>query len=85
MLTTEEKHEIEEAIRLVPVRKAAGLEALKIVQEHRRWISDESLHDVAECLIRKHHPPTECVAGLVPFEQVDLMFRVRELHRDCKI
>ena len=48
MLTTEEKHEIEEAIRLVPVRKAAGLEALKIVQEHRRWISDESLHDVAE-------------------------------------
>ena len=48
MLTAEEKHEIEEAILLVPVRKAAGLEALKIVQEHRRWISDESLKDIAE-------------------------------------
>jgi NADH-quinone oxidoreductase subunit E len=48
MLTVEEKHEIEKAISLVPVRKAAGIEALKIVQEHRRWISDESLRDVAD-------------------------------------
>src|SRR5918993_290041 len=48
MLTTEEKYEIEKAISQVPVRKAAGIEALKIVQEHRRWISDESLKDVAE-------------------------------------
>ena len=48
MLTTEEKYEIEQAISQVPVRKAAGIEALKIVQEHRRWISDESLKDVAE-------------------------------------
>jgi NADH-quinone oxidoreductase subunit E len=48
MLTAEEKHEIEKAISMVPVRKAAGIEALKIVQEHRRWISDESLRDVAD-------------------------------------
>jgi NADH-quinone oxidoreductase subunit E len=48
MLTAKEKVEIEKAISLVPVRKAAGIEALKIVQEHRRWISDETLHDVAE-------------------------------------
>lgn len=47
MLSPEEIHEIEHAISLVPVRKAAGIEALKIVQEHRRWVSDESLHDVA--------------------------------------
>ena len=47
MLTTEEKHEIDEAIRLVPVRKAAGIEAMKIVQEHRKWLSDESLGDIA--------------------------------------
>ena len=47
MLTTEEKIEIEHAISLVPVKKAAGIEALKIVQEHRRWISDESLRDIA--------------------------------------
>jgi NADH-quinone oxidoreductase subunit E len=48
MLSAEEKIEIEKAISLVPVRKAAGIEALKIVQEHRRWISDESLQDVAD-------------------------------------
>jgi NADH-quinone oxidoreductase subunit E len=47
MLTSHEKNEIDEAIRLVPVRKAAGIEALKIVQEHRRWVSDESLNDIA--------------------------------------
>ena len=48
MLTIEEKLEIDEAISHVPVRKAAGIEALKIVQVHRRWISDESLRDVAD-------------------------------------
>jgi len=48
MLTIEEKLEIDEAISHVPVRKAAGIEALKIVQVHRRWISDESLQDVAD-------------------------------------
>ena len=48
MLSTAEKHEIEEAIRIMPVKKAACIEALKVVQAHRRWISDESLKDVAE-------------------------------------
>ena len=47
MLTAEEKHEIDKAIALVPLKKAAGIEALKIVQENRRWVSDESLRDVA--------------------------------------
>lgn len=47
MLTAEEKYEIEKAISLVPIKKAAGIEALKIVQEHRRWVSDESLQDIA--------------------------------------
>ena len=47
MLKPEEIEEIEKAIKIVPVRKAAGIEALKIVQEHRRWVSDESLQDVA--------------------------------------
>ena len=32
----------------MPIKKAAGIEALKIVQEHRRWVSDESLRDIAE-------------------------------------
>ncbi|MBA4056809.1 MAG: NADH-quinone oxidoreductase subunit NuoE [Marivirga sp.] len=47
MLTAEEKHEIDKAIRLVPLKKAAGIDALKIVQERRRWVSDESLREVA--------------------------------------
>jgi NADH-quinone oxidoreductase subunit E len=50
MLTPEEKIEIEHAIKLVPYKKAASVEALKVVQEHRRWISDESLRDVAKFL-----------------------------------
>ena len=50
MLTAAEQKEIEEALKLVPLRKAAGIEALKIVQEHRRWVSDESLRDVATYL-----------------------------------
>lgn len=47
MLSPEEIKEIEEAISIVPVRKAACIEALKVVQTHRRWISDDSLKDVA--------------------------------------
>ncbi len=47
MLTAEEKQDIEKAIRMMPVRKSACIEALKVVQNHRRWISDESLKDVA--------------------------------------
>ena len=47
MLSTLEQKEIDEAIRIVPVKKAACIEALKVVQSHRRWISDDSLKDVA--------------------------------------
>jgi len=47
MLTSVEKNEIEKAISVMPVRKSACIEALKVVQNHRRWISDESLKDVA--------------------------------------
>ena len=47
MLTTEEKKDIEKVITMMPVRKSACIEALKVVQHHRRWISDESLKDVA--------------------------------------
>jgi NADH-quinone oxidoreductase subunit E len=50
MLSAKEIEEIEHAIKLVPHKKAASVEALKVVQEHRRWVSDESLRDVAEIL-----------------------------------
>jgi NADH-quinone oxidoreductase subunit E len=47
MLSVAEKTEIDEAIKVMPVKKAACIEALKVVQAHRRWISDDSLKDVA--------------------------------------
>src|SRR5690349_3474854 len=47
MLTQEEIKEIDKAISEVPYKKAAVVEALKIVQARRRWISDDSLKDVA--------------------------------------
>jgi NADH-quinone oxidoreductase subunit E len=48
MLTAEEKHQIEHEVSLVPARKNACIEALKIVQQNRGWISDESLNEVAD-------------------------------------
>jgi len=50
MLTTSEKEQIEQEIRQVQVKKAACIEALKIVQQHRRWVSDEGIRDVADIL-----------------------------------
>jgi NADH-quinone oxidoreductase subunit E len=50
MLSTEEIGEIEKEIRLVPVRKAACIEALKIVQHRRGWVSDETLKEVAQLM-----------------------------------
>ena len=50
MLTQEEIQKIEHEISLVPRKKAACIEALKVVQQHRGWVSDESLKDTAEIL-----------------------------------
>jgi NADH-quinone oxidoreductase subunit E len=47
MFTAEEQKEIDIELGKYPVKSAAGLEVLKIVQKHRRWISDESLSEVA--------------------------------------
>ncbi len=47
MLSAEEIRKIDHEIALVPMRKAACIEALKIVQHHRGWISDDSLQDIA--------------------------------------
>jgi NADH-quinone oxidoreductase subunit E len=48
MLSAEEIKEIDHEIAIVPIRKAACIEALKIVQNHRGWVSDESLREIAE-------------------------------------
>lgn len=50
MLTEEEKELIDDKIKQYPQKQAACIEALKIVQDHRRWISDESLKDIAAYL-----------------------------------
>lgn len=49
-LTPEEIHEIEHEKTHYPYAQAVGLEALKIVQKHQGWVSDESLLAVAEYL-----------------------------------
>jgi NADH-quinone oxidoreductase subunit E len=50
MLSQEEKDAIDREIQQYPDRQGACIEALKIVQRARRWISDESLKDIAEYL-----------------------------------
>ncbi|GAA0547204.1 NADH-quinone oxidoreductase subunit NuoE [Chitinophaga japonensis] len=50
MLTQTEITKIEHEVQQVPVRKAAVIEALKIVQEQRRWVSDENVEDIAALL-----------------------------------
>lgn len=49
-LLDEEIAEIEHERTLYPDTRAVGLEALKIVQKNRGWVSDESLLAVAEYL-----------------------------------
>lgn len=50
MLTEREKKEIQQELSKYAQKRAAGPEALKIVQSHRGWISDENLSDVARFL-----------------------------------
>jgi NADH-quinone oxidoreductase subunit E len=49
-LDSAEIAEIEHEISLYPDKQAVGLEALKIVQKHQGWVSDESLLAIAEYL-----------------------------------
>jgi NADH-quinone oxidoreductase subunit E len=50
MLTEAEQKEIEAEIAHYPNKRAACVDALKIVQKDHGWISDESLKDVADFL-----------------------------------
>lgn len=69
MLTEKEIYEIEQDIKLYPMRSAACIEALKIVQEHRGWVSDESVKDIAAFL----EIPLEEVDGVATF--YNMIFR----------
>lgn len=50
MLTPEERTEIEAEFPHYPNRKAVCIDAMKIVQKHRGWLSDEALDDIGELL-----------------------------------
>lgn len=49
-LSVEEIAEIEHEMTLYPYKQAVGLEALKIVQKHQGWVSDESLLGISKYL-----------------------------------
>lgn len=50
MLTEAERREIEAEFPHYPHKRAVCIEALKIVQRHRRWVPDEGIRDVADIL-----------------------------------
>lgn len=59
---TEEKTISKEAIKEIealfphaPRKKNVGIDALKIVQQHHRWVSDEALKEVAEMCEMSYH------------------------------
>lgn len=47
LLTAEERREIAAELARYPDPRAASVDALKIVQRHRGWVSDEALKEVA--------------------------------------
>ncbi len=50
MLTPEELSEIASETAHYPSRRAGAIEALKVVQRRRGFVSDESVKDIAGCL-----------------------------------
>lgn len=50
VLTAAEQAEIDHEISHAPYRSAVAIDALKIVQKHHRWVSDESLKALADYL-----------------------------------
>ncbi len=50
MLTEKEKREIEAELQHIAAKQSASIEALKVIQRHRGWVSDEAVNDIAEML-----------------------------------
>jgi len=50
MLSAEERREIEIELGRYPNKRAVAIDALKIVQRSRGWVSEQGLADVAEML-----------------------------------
>lgn len=49
-LSAEERREIEAEFARYPTKRAVCIDAMKIVQRHRGWVSDESLEDISQLL-----------------------------------
>jgi NADH-quinone oxidoreductase subunit E len=54
LLTAAELQEIDHEISHAPYREAVAIDALKIVQKHHRWVSDERLKALADYLGMSH-------------------------------
>jgi NADH-quinone oxidoreductase subunit E len=50
MLSAEERREIEAELAHYPQKQAVCIEAMKIIQRHRGWVSDEAIKDLAALL-----------------------------------
>jgi len=50
MFSEKEIDELNECVSHFPQKSAAAIEALKIIQHHRGWVSDESVAELAEFL-----------------------------------
>lgn len=50
MLTAAERNEIEDKLEHYPNKQAMSIDAMLIVQEHRGWVSDDSMRDLSELL-----------------------------------
>jgi NADH-quinone oxidoreductase subunit E len=50
MLSAEERCEIEAELAHYPQKQAVCIEAMKIIQRHRGWVSDEAIKDLAALL-----------------------------------
>ncbi len=48
VLSPEERQEIDKELAHSPTAQAASIEAMKVIQKHRGWVSDESLVELAE-------------------------------------
>jgi len=50
MLSQDERREIEAEFPNYPTKQALSIDAMRIVQKHRGWVSDEALDDIGELL-----------------------------------
>lgn len=55
MLNVEERKELDREVLQYERRESACIDALRILQRHRRWISDESVRDLADYLGMSPH------------------------------